>query len=62
MTGFKVSEFLTFERLMLSLVILIGMLVLFGVVTKENVLDSVSAMTVFMLVVKEFKTHYHKNK
>lgn len=60
MTGSEVLKVITLERLMLCLVIIIGMLVLFEVVTKENVVESVSAMTVFMLVLKEFNTNKNK--
>ena len=41
------------KQVMIFLVVLIGMLVLFGVVTKENVIEAVSAMLVLTLVLKE---------
>ena len=40
------------EQLLEILVVLIGMLVLFGVVSEENVIEAVSAMMLFMLVKK----------
>lgn len=41
------------KQVMTFLVVLIGMLVLFGVVTKENVIEAVSAMLVLTLILKE---------
>ena len=41
------------KQVMTFLIVLIGMLVLFGVVTKENVIEAVSAMLVLTLILKE---------